>query len=61
MADPEEYRTVYAHWPEGDACVVDGCVLSQQEHHRLAYGMLAELRTLREQRSRCVNDHGGTE
>lgn len=47
MSDPDEYRKVYNHWPERDPCVVEGCVLSQQEHHRLAFGWLKELSELR--------------
>lgn len=48
MGDLDEYRKVYAHWPEGDPCAVDGCSISQQEHHRLAYGWITELKELRE-------------
>ena len=46
MGDAEHYRAVYA--AEGVPCPVAGCVLSAQEHHRLAYGQIAELRELRE-------------
>jgi hypothetical protein len=49
MGDTAHYKTVYAEHP-GTPCVVDGCRLSQQEHHRLAYGWLQELRTLRSSR-----------
>ena len=50
MADTEHYRKVYADHP-GTPCVVEGCRLSQQEHHRLAYGWLQELQRLRRGRN----------
>lgn len=52
MGNQEEYRKVYQDWPGGDPCVVDGCRITQQEHHRLAYGWLQELRELRREVSR---------
>lgn len=46
MGDLEHYREVYA--ADGEPCPVEGCQISAQEHHRLAYGWINELRELRE-------------
>lgn len=51
MADPEHYKRVYADHP-GQPCPVDGCRLTSQEHHRLAFGLLSELRELRKEAGR---------
>lgn len=45
LSDPDHYRRVYA--ADGVPCPVEGCPISAQEHHRLAYGWLSELRALR--------------
>ena len=47
LADPKAYAAVYAT-PSANPCPIEGCVLSVEEHHRLNYGMLTELRALRE-------------
>lgn len=45
LADPEHYKRVYAE--DGVPCPVEGCRISAQEHHRLAFGWLNQLRDLR--------------
>lgn len=48
MADPERYKALRAlTFEERHECPVDGCRLSAEEHHRLAFGMIAELAELR--------------
>lgn len=48
MGEPTNYEAVYkTPFSETHACVVADCHLSQEEHHRIAYGMINELRDLR--------------
>jgi hypothetical protein len=37
-------------------CPADGCVLSAEEHHRLAYGLLSENRELKRELERLYNN-----
>lgn len=46
LVDPETYRAVYQS-NEVHPCEVPGCRLSQEEHHRLAYGIMNENRELK--------------
>jgi hypothetical protein len=48
LADPEAYRQAYADHPtESPVCGYQGCRLTLAEHHRLAYGFMAENKALR--------------
>lgn len=48
MADLERYEALRAlTWTERHPCPVDECRLSAEEHHRLAFGMISELKALR--------------
>lgn len=48
MGDPANYKSVYdTPFSETHPCVVPNCVISQEEHHRVAYGLINELRDLR--------------
>lgn len=48
MADPERYAALRAlTFDQRHACPIEGCRLSAEEHHRLAFGMIAEFTDLR--------------
>lgn len=48
MGEPANYQQVYnTPFSETHPCEVPQCMLSQEEHHRIAYGMINELRDLR--------------
>ena len=48
MADPERYEALRVlTWEQRHPCPVADCRLSAEEHHRLAFGMISELRALR--------------
>lgn len=49
LADPQEYAEAHNDHPtESGICGYRGCRLSLAEHHRLAYGLIAEMRTARQ-------------
>lgn len=47
LATDEEYAKV-RNAGSVHPCEVEGCVLSQEEHHRLIYGVMAENRDLKQ-------------
>lgn len=48
MADPTRYEALRAlTFDQRHACPIKDCSLSAEEHHRLAFGMLSELASLR--------------
>lgn len=48
MADPDRYAELRAlTFEERTPCPVKGCRLSSEEHHRLAFGLIAENRSLK--------------
>lgn len=48
LADPERYNALRAlTFEERHECPIEDCRLSAEEHHRLAFGMIAELKALR--------------
>jgi len=48
LADPEAYAAAYADHPtESGMCGYNGCRLSLAEHHRLAFGLIQEIKALR--------------
>jgi hypothetical protein len=51
LADPEAHRRALQLPKYGSGedhpCVVEGCRISQEEHHRISFGYMTELKTLR--------------
>ena len=58
MGDKAEYDRVYlTPYADRHPCPVKGCRLSAEEHHRLAYGMIAENRDMK--RRLAAFENGG--
>lgn len=51
LGDPQEYQKVYQQTTGTHPCEVEGCRLSQEEHHRLAYGLLTQLKKFQQERN----------
>jgi hypothetical protein len=54
LADPEAHRaalTLPRHGEPGNhPCPVEGCRISAEEHHRISYGYMTELKMLRREK-----------
>lgn len=60
MADPDRYAELRAlTFDQRHECPVKECRLSAEEHHRLAFGMIAENRALKRRVEEL--EHGRTE
>jgi hypothetical protein len=60
MSDPQRHAALMRlTFKDRHPCPVDDCRLSAEEHHRLAYGLLSELRSLRRRVAEFENGERG--
>ena len=58
MADPERYEALRVlTWEQRHPCPIEDCRLSAEEHHRLSFGVLSELKALRRRVEELEHGH----